>query len=402
MILLKNCRLIPELTEGFGGTMADVVTDGDKIVEIAAPGEVKAFAGGPEDREFDLDGCTLLPAFFDLHCHLCYDALEDYSSMNDKEESYTCINAYRFAKEYLKQGFTTLRDAGTLDAVTVKLMKMRKQGVIDPIPDIISTCRALTPTNPSNDEYLKLYEVCDGPAEVMKAVRKQFESGADVIKYMATGCFLDESGNPGITIVTEDELKAAVEVAALRDSYVMAHAHGADGIKKCIRAGVHTVEHCSFIDDEAIEMFKASDSYMVATGAIGLACMTEGSDESLSDAVMNKAIIYEQKEKDCVNNAYRQGLKIGFGSDIDMEDFMNRPGMEFRARTEWYNFEPKDIMLQATKYSAEIAGMDDVKGTIKVGKNAELVAVKGNPDEDITAMYSMPKLVVFKDVVIEN
>ncbi|MBQ7702872.1 MAG: amidohydrolase family protein [Firmicutes bacterium] len=398
MIILKNCRLIPELTEGYEGEYADILVEDGKIAQIAAPGRPY-----PGDAEIiDCEGCTVLPGFFDLHCHLCYDKLDDYSSMNDKAEAYTTMDCYNFAKAYLRQGYTTLRDAGTLHSVTAKLTRMAKAGVIDPIPDILSTCRALTPTNPSNDEYIELYEVCDGPDEVRKAVRKQFENGADLIKFMATGCFLDESGNPGITIVTEDELRAAVEIAEMRGTYVMAHAHGADGIKKCIRAGVHTVEHCSFIDDEAIEMFKNSSSYMVATGAIGLACMSDGSEDALSEAVMQKAIDYEKLERDSVDHAYECGLKIGFGSDIDMDDFVRNPGMEFRARTEWYHFKPLDILLQATKYSAEIAMMDDVKGTVKAGKNAELVVIEGKPDEDIYAMTRMPRYVVFRDVVIRN
>ena len=212
MIILKNCRLIPELTEGYEGEYADILVEDGKIAQIAAPGRPY-----PGDAEIiDCEGCTVLPGFFDLHCHLCYDKLDDYSSMNDKAEAYTTMDCYNFAKAYLRQGYTTLRDAGTLHSVTAKLTRMAKAGVIDPIPDILSTCRALTPTNPSNDEYIELYEVCDGPDEVRKAVRKQFENGADLIKFMATGCFLDESGNPGITIVTEDELRAAVEIAEMR------------------------------------------------------------------------------------------------------------------------------------------------------------------------------------------
>lgn len=399
MILLKNCRLIPELTEDFTGSKADIIVDDEKIIDICEVGSVQHFDGTIIDAQCG----TVLPGFFDLHCHVYLFELGKIAEMDSKEESYTFVDSYNFAREYLRQGYTTLRDAGCAYNITVKLMKLRDAGLIDNIPDIISSGRALTPTNPSNDEYSHLYEVADGPAEVMKAVRKQFEAGNDIIKYMVTGCYLDESGNPGISITTEEELRAAVQIAKMRGSYVMGHAHGADGIKTAIRAGLYTIEHGSFIDDEAIEMLKNSDDcFLVPTGSIGLACMTEEGQAGLSDSITEKAIKYEKEEKDCINKAYAAGLKLGFGSDIDYATFKNTVGLEFIARRQWYDFKPMDILLQATKYSAEIAGLIDRKGTIKVGKNAELVVVCGNPDEDIDVMCSLPKYVIFHGDVIEN
>ena len=399
MFLLKNCRLVPQLTDGFAGTMADIIFDDEKIIEICTPGSVEHFDG----KVFDAEGGTVLPGLFDLHCHVYMFDLSKIAEMDQKEEAYTFVDAYNFSREYLRQGYTTLRDAGCAHNITVKLRRLREAGLIEPIPDILSSGHALTPTNPCNDEFSQLYEVADGPYEVRKAVRKQFEAGNDVIKYMATGCFLDETGIPGITIATEDELRAAVEITDLRGSHVMCHAHGADGIKKAIRAGARTIEHGSLIDEEAIEMLKERDDcYLVATGAIGLVCMTEEGQAGLTDNVAAKAVLYEKKEREAVNKAYAAGLKIGFGSDIDYENFRNRPGLEFVARREWYDFEPLDILLQATRYSAEILGLSESKGSIKVGKNAELVVVQGNPDEDPYVMTNLPKYVFFRGNVIEN
>ena len=399
MFLLKNCRLIPELTEGFTGRMADIIVDHEKITDICETGSVQDFEG----KIIDAAGRTVLPGFFDLHCHVYLFELGKIAEMDSKEESYTFVDSYNFAREYLRQGYTTLRDAGCAYNVTVKLMKLRDAGLIDNVPDIISSGRALTPTNPSNDEYTLLYEVADGSAEVMKAARKQFEAGNDIIKYMVTGCYLDESGIPGISIATEEELRAAVQIAKMRGSYVMGHAHGAEGIKTAIRAGLYTIEHGSFIDDEAIEMLKnRDDCFLVPTGSIGLACMTEEGQAGLSDSIAEKAIKYEKQEKECINKAYAAGLKMGFGSDIDYATFKNMAGLEFIARREWYDFKPMDILLQATKYSAEIAGLIEEKGTIKVGKNAELVIINGNPDEDIDVMRNLPRYVIFRETVIDN
>jgi imidazolonepropionase-like amidohydrolase len=393
---LKNCRLIPELTEGYDGNYADVMIDDNVIVKITKPGEEADFSG----EEFDLSGMTLLPGFFDIHAHLFFTDL-NLEKLNLRTPAETAYAVLDFAGEYLKQGYTTVRDAGTAYQATAALSKAAKNGKFL-VPDIISSGNSLTPTENGNDEFRVIYAVADGPTEVRRQARKQFEAGNQVIKYMVTGCYLNDSGDPGITIATEDELRAAVEIAKMKGSYVMGHAHGAEGIKLGIRAGLHTIEHGSFIDEEGIEMLKNSeDCYLVPTGGVGLVSIEDG-DENYSDEIMYKVKTLEQKEKECINRAYRAGLKLGFGSDLDQEHFVKQPGLEFLSRTKWYDFEYLDILLQATKYSAQIVGMDDRKGTIKVGKNAELVAVCGNPDEDIFVMQNLPKYVFFKGHVIKN
>ena len=398
MILFKNARLVSELTEGFDGELADVlVSDDDKIADIQEAGTIDC---GPDCRVVDCGGDTLLPGFFDMHVHLAMDSLDFLPYATRAPEDHWA-EVYHFAREMLKQGYTTIREAGDAYNVVKGVRDAQKNGYIN-VPDILSSGQILTPSERGNDTFGPMYAVCDGPMEVRKAARHQLELGNDVIKYMVTGAFLNEGGIPGELITTEDELREAVRIANMKSTHVMGHAHGADGIKLAIKCGLRTVEHCSFIDDEAIEMFKATDDcFMVPTAAIGIASMDEDSN-NLTDNMMDKAKMYEQKEKDCVNHAYRSGLKMGFGSDIDKTNFMAHPGMEFYARHEWYDFEYIDILKQATKNSAEILKMDDRKGTIKVGKNAELVLIAGKPDIDINDMKKMPRYVYFHGELIEN
>ena len=396
MILIKNCRLIPQLTEGFRGETADVIIDDEKILAITETGENEQFDG----KIIDAKGCTLLPGFFDLHAHLYMSEL-NLAVIDNRNAVDTAFAAYEFSREYLSQGYTTIRDAGCPYNVTKGLMNARKKGIIN-VPDIISSGHILTPTENGNDEYKLLYDVADGADEFRKAARRQLEAGNDVVKVMVTGAFLNESGDPGQTIVTEDELKAAVQIAKLKNTYVMGHAHGADGIKLAIRCGVRTVEHCCFIDDEAIEMLKNSnETYMIPTGTVSIASLDEETAD-LKEGAAAKSTMYEKQEIECVNKAYRAGLKMGFGSDADYANFSRKPGLEFIARTDWYDFDYMDILLQATKYSAEIMQMEDKKGTIKVGKCSDLVIVEGNPDEDIYVMKKKPKYVFFRGEIIEN
>lgn len=396
MMLLKNCRLIPELTEGYDGDRADVVIDDRTILSITAPGEISDFSG----RVIDVEGNTLLPGFFDLHAHLYLTEL-NLAANDRKDPVTTAFDVYAFAREYLRQGYTTIRDAGGPYNVTKGLSRAAAKGIVN-VPDIISSGHAITPTEGGNDEYTILYEVADGADEFRKAARKQLEAGNDVVKVMVTGAFLNESGDPGQTIVTEEELRAAVQVATMKNTYVMAHTHGAEGIKLAIRCGVRTVEHCCFIDDEAIAMLKDNPRcFAVPTGTVSITTIDEDEHDLLEGAA-EKCKTYEDIERECVNKAYQAGLKLGFGSDADYANFAKKPGLEFISRTDWYDFQYKDILLQATKYSAEIAGLEDTKGTIKVGKNAELVVVEGNPDEDIYVMKKKPKYVFFHGEVIEN
>ena len=397
MLLFKNCRLLPYLTEGFDGETADVlVGDDDRIAAIKAPGEINAEG----IKTVDIAGCTLLPGFFDLHCHLTMTDL-DFSGYVQRRPEDHYSEAMSFAREYLKQGYTTLRDAGDCYNVVCGIKKAQQKGYIN-VPDIISSGQILTPTERGNATFGEMYTVCDGPMEVRKAARRQFELGNDIIKYMVTGAFLNEGGVPGELIVSEDELREAVAVAKAKGSYVMGHAHGTEGVKLAIRCGLHTVEHGSFIDDEGIEMLKNStETFLIPTAAIGLACMADDG-EQMSDNMMDKAHNYEKDEKDNLNKAYRAGLKLGFGSDIDKEDLIAHPGMEFYARHDWYDFEYPDILKQATINSAESAGMAEEKGTIAVGKKAELVVIEGKPDEDIYAMKKMPRYVYFRGELIDN
>ncbi len=395
MILFRNCRLVKALTEGFDGEYADVLVDDNHVIaQIGAPGEIKA-----DCRTVDAGGNTLLPGFFDLHAHLCLTDL-DFKELRNRSAVDSCYEMYDYAREYLKQGYTTIRDAGCPFNVTAGLSKAAAKGYIN-VPEIISSGLIITPTEIGNDTFSSLYYPADSPYEVRRACREQFELGNQVIKYMVTGAYLNEAGNPGDLIAEEDELREAVKIARRKGSYVMGHAHGAEGIKLAIKTGIHTIEHASFIDEEAIEMLKDNENtFLVPTAAIGLACLED--DAGLSEDAYEKSVKYEKMEKDSINRAYRAGLKMGFGSDIDKKNFCAHPGMEFYARTEWYDFDYTDILLQATRYSAEIAGMADRKGTIKEGKAAELVIVKGNPDQDIHVMRQMPMYVYYNGELIEN
>ncbi|MDF3000130.1 MAG: putative amidohydrolase [Bacillota bacterium] len=388
MVVLRNCRLVKELTEGYEGLYADVLLTEQYISEIQPTGY--AFVG--EYEELDLQGKTLLPGLFELHAHL-YGFIYNPYELQAMSVGKITFGAYAFAKAYLDAGYTTVRDCGSSHNCVAAIRDAIRQGIIGG-PRLISSGLIITPTETGNDTFRDLYYEADGPEEIRKACRTELQKGNDFIKLMVSGAFMNEGADPGIQITELDEVKAAVDAAKRKGTYVAAHCHGTEAIKTAIKAGVRTIEHGTYLDDEVIDMLKdRKDCFLIPTGAIGLYCLDESNQDvpaELLEASKKCAAI----EIANINKAYEAGLRLGFGSDIDLQAFLKVPGYEFIARKEYYTFRDIDILLQATKYSAEIAGASDTLGTIKAGKLADLVVVAGNPDEDIYVM-TKPMIHIF-------
>ena len=225
MMLLKNCSVLPELTEEYQGTSCDVLIEGEKIKGIYACGEC------PEEAEdvIDLKGKYLLPGFFDLHVHLTLsggDTLID----NAKTAVQQALDAAKFARDSLLAGFTTLRDVGSSYNVAVDLRNAINEGKLAG-PNIYASGKIVTATEVGNDFFEGLYSEADGEHEIWKAVRREMKSGADFIKIMGTGAVMNPGGEPGQPIYTLEELKAVVDAAAFKDTYVATHCHGTRAIK---------------------------------------------------------------------------------------------------------------------------------------------------------------------------
>lgn len=389
MLRLRNCRLISALTEGYESDRGDVYIEGKRIAFIKPVDEGVI----PAKETIECEGKTLLPGFFELHCHL-YASMFDSYRLQLLSDGEVMFGAYDYAKSYLKAGYTTVRDCGSTRNAVVEIKRAIEKGIIEG-PRLFASGLIVTPTETGNESYKDLYVEADGPEAVTKACRQELQKGNDFIKIMVSGAFLNEGGDPGQQIMTFEEIKAAVDVATMKNTYVCAHCHGAESIKVAIKAGVKTIEHGTFIDDEGIEMLKEMRNvYHVPTGAIGLYSLEDTTD--LSEGNLQKAQQYFEEERANINKAYKAGLLMGFGSDIDLQGFLSHPGYEFIARKTFYYFENIDILKQATINSAIILGLEKELGTIKVGKLADLVLVDGNPDEDIYVMEK-PVLRVFKE-----
>lgn len=395
MLLLKNCRVLPELTEGYSGTSCDVLLDGEKIKGIYACGEC---AEAAEDT-LELNGKYLLPGFFDLHVHLTLsggDTLID----NAKTAVQQALDAAKFAKDSLLAGFTTIRDVGSSYNVAIDLRNAINEGKLTG-PNIYASGKIVTATEVGNDFFEGLYSEADGDAQIWKAVRQEMKDGADFIKIMGTGAVMNPGGEPGQPIYRLDELKSVVAAAAFKDTYVATHCHGTRAIKDSITAGVRTLEHASILDDEAIEMLKGNDkTYIVPTLKIIW---------GLADSVPESSTFMKAKAKrvlECIRvgirKAYDEGLVLGFGTDTGAVPLIHgENGDEFMLRKEFWNMDEIDIIRQATINSAVIIGKAEEYGTIKAGKYADLVVVDGDPIKDISVLKNKIDTVIKSGAIVK-
>lgn len=384
-MLIQNARLLPELSSGYEGIYCIRVVD-EKISEIA-----QDLVPQQEEVVVDAKGRTVLPGLIDMHVHFGVSG-EDVLADDYKSCPTRAVEAYQFAMDTLKAGFTTVRDVGDVDYIAIAIRDLINAGKIEG-PRMKCSGKILTPTESGNEYFTGMYDECDTLDEVRKTCRKQFAHGADFIKVMATGAISNPGGEPGMTIETEEEIREMVLAAKRRGTYVAAHCHGADAIRMCIRCGVKTIEHATFLPEDVLDELKKQNSYIVPT----LVCSSRiaKTEAGYAEFMSKKMAGLIEKRDECLKKAYQAGLIIGFGTDEGTTD--NWHGLnkdELVERYEHLDMKPIDILKQATVNSALIMGVDDEVGEIKVGKYGDFVIIDGKPEEDIYKMVTSLKMVI--------
>lgn len=378
MLVLRNARLIPQLVEGFEGQSGDVIVENGVIQEIKPARTAKA----PSEQDIiDLTGKTLTPGLIEAHLHLDLCGMDVYEE-NVQQESYRVMRALRLAQDNLRMGYTTVRDLGDRNNIVIGIARAVREGLVM-APDILASGMILSPTEAGNDFFGAMYTEADSPESYTKAVRRQYQLGADWIKIMGTGAVMNPGGVPGSPIIFERELQAACEAASYVGMPVAVHCHGSEGIKMCIRCGVRTVEHSSIMDEECIRMYRATDkTFPIPTMSpmVNFAEHPEGKPKHYVEKAREIADQLVEGLRAC----REAGVKMGWGTDAGVYEGSHGNGLyEFRARVRLAGFTPLECLIQATKNNAEILNISDTVGTIACGKRANLVAFDGNPDEDI-------------------
>jgi imidazolonepropionase-like amidohydrolase len=370
-----------------------VVVQGDRIIEIrngfTAPDEF-----GDDATVIDLANQFVMPGLMDMHVHLSGEITPQ--SRNEAlyvSTSMEALRAAHYAKKTLMAGFTTVRDLGADPEVIYALRDSIADGYVEG-PRVFAAGSALAATGGHGDvdgykaELLELWTpdtICDGPYECRRAVRHAVKFGADWIKITATGGVLSDTKTGTGQQMTDDELVEIVETAHNLGVKVAAHAHGTDGINAALRAGVDSIDHGTFLDRESIRLFKSHGSYLVPTLSPGIKLPAQMEDNPFfTDAIKAKAYAASAAAASNFADAQKAGVKIAFGTDSAVTPHGENAD-EFVMMVE-AGMDPMDALHAATVAAADLLGQSDSLGTIAAGKLADIVAVNGNPLDNIAVM----------------
>ena len=368
------------------------VKDG-KIVKIDA-GFVRPSTG---ERVIDLRTAFVLPGLIDCHVHVLGElSAKSRLEQVESEDSYVALRGAAYALRTLRAGFTTVRDLGEQSPAIFSLRKAINDGLIAG-PRLVVAGSTLSPTGGHAQTYGYREEInaifastasCDGVDECRKAVRRQVARGADVIKLVATGGVLSNI-NAGVDQqFTDEELAVIVKTAHNLGKRVAAHAHGAGGINAALRAGVDSVEHGSYVDDNSIALFRKTGAYLVPTVIAGVTVAEYAKTQGfLTPAQREKAITVGPLIQAALGRAYKGGVKIAFGTDMGV-GVHGQNAREF-ALMIGAGMTPMDALKAATVNAADLLQLSKSIGTIEAGKNADIVAVAQDPLKDIKAMERM-------------
>lgn len=342
----------------------------------------------------DLSDKFVLPGLMDMHVHLLGELGPD--SRNEALYVSTSARALRgamYARRTLEAGFTTVRDLGGDPEAIFALRDAIAKGYV-PGPRILAAGSALAATGGHGDvdgykaELLELWTpetVCDGPYACRRATRHAIKYGADWVKITATGGVLSDTATGTGQQMTADELAEIMRTAHALGVRVAAHAHGADGINAALEAGVDSIDHGTFLDDEGVRLLRRNGAYLVPTLLPGATIIpTMEGNPFFTDAIKAKARAAAAASKENVAKAHAAGVRIAFGTDTGVTPH-GRNAEEFALMVQ-AGMSPMDAIRAATVVAAEMIAMADALGTVEVGKLADLVAVEGSPLEDITEL----------------
>jgi imidazolonepropionase-like amidohydrolase len=388
-----------------GRMLADqaIVIENDKILSV---GPASQASSPPGATRIDLPNFTVLPGLIDAHTHLTGDPSHiGYQSLGISVPRATLTGA-RNARVTLQAGFTTVRNVGADGYSDVALKDAVNAGDV-PGPRMLVSGPALGITGGHCDNNLLPYEyhhtdegVADGVEHVQQKVREVIKYGADVVKICATGGVLSKGDNPQAAQYTVEEMKAIVTDAHRLGRKVAAHAHGAQGIRWAAEAGVDSIEHGSYIDDDAIAAMKQHGTYLVPTLYLADWFMENAERLRIPDFLMAKAREVLPAARRNVAHAFASGVKVAFGTDAAVYPH-GLNAHEFGVMVK-LGLSPLAAIQAGTVNAADLLGWSDRIGSVETGKYADLIAVEGDPTKDVTTLERVKFVMKGGEVVRRN
>jgi imidazolonepropionase-like amidohydrolase len=401
LTLIKAGRLFDARTGQMLSNQA-ILVEGDRIKEIGTAAAVAGHAANA--RVIDLSSSTVLPGLIDAHNHVLGNP-KDLSPIAGLRMSSAQATLWgvRNLRIWLDKGFTTLRDACESDRYygQIALRNSIQQSLIQgPRMIVAGQCLSLTGGHGDSDQLAADEEmprrpnIADTIDEVATAARRDIKYGADWIKLMATGGVMDTLSDFRVQELSEAQMAKAVEVAHRANKKVMAHAHGTEGIKAAVRAGVDSIEHGSLLDDEGAQLMVQKGTWLVPTIDVELRTLEMGASFGVEPVMMAKEKEVVRLKRAGFEKALKYHVKIAFGVDDD-PDYLTR---EFDAMVAW-GMKPVEALQAATINASQLLGIADQVGTIEAGKAADIVAVNGDPLTDIKAINNVVLVMKAGEVV---
>lgn len=356
---------------------ATVIVEGEKIVTVAQGGITL-----PQNAEkIPLDGMTLLPGFIDAHIHICIDGSPDpITTLLNESETITALKAARAAHKTLTAGVTSIRDMGGRSGIDLGLRQAVHSGLI-PGPRMLVSGRLICMTG---GHGWQLGREANGPDEVRRAAREQIKAGADIVKLMATGGVMTPGVEPGSEQLTEEEMGAGVEEAHKAGKKTATHAMGTRGILNALRAGIDSIEHGVYLDEEAVAMMAAKNIPLIPTISALYFIETRGIEAGIPAYAVEKTLRVKPHHLESIRIAREAGVPIAAGTDAGTPFNLHGQNLtEIKLLVDYGGFSPMEAIEAGTRVSARVMGLENELGTIEEGKLADIILVKGNPLDNI-------------------
>jgi imidazolonepropionase-like amidohydrolase len=389
------------LLDGTGGDPIPnpvILVEGDTIIAAGPEADVPV---GPEAQVIDLSDKTILPGLMDAHVHLVgLKSMEDLAELIRTAPPLAVLRTTVEARRLLEAGFTAVRTVG--GPVAIYLKQAIEEGVVSG-PRIKASGRSFIQTSGGGDPWdmplecmeaaaslgRGLAETVDGPVECRKGVRRRLREGADLIKILTTGAVFSKENPPTRVGFTQPETDALVDEAHRLGLKVAAHAHGTAGIRAALLAGVDSIEHGTYLDDECIDLMLKQGTYLVPTFAIFHRMMETAGEDVPEYAMRQGKEVHGIHERNFLK-AYKAGVKIGCGTDFvgppPIEHGPNALELVYLAEV---GMAPMDVIVAATAGNADLLGLGEKTGTITAGKWADIIVAAGNPLDDMRTLLDV-------------
>lgn len=385
----KTFYKISSLIDGKGGAP---IKDAGLLVEdkiIVKMGKAEEFQIEQDVKVVDLNGKTVMPGMINCHVHIIMEPGGDPNAiLSSESDAKAALRGVRNLKKHLKSGVTFFRDMGGANGVDLDIRDFVNKGLVEG-PNFLASGKVLTMTG---GHGWQMGRECDGVDEVRKAAREQLRAGADIIKIMATGGVMTPGVEPGSPQLTYEEIAVAVEEAHKAGKKTATHAQGTTGIKNAVRAGIDSVEHGIFLDDEVIQMMVERGTYLVPTLVAPYFIVVNGVEKGIPAYAVEKSKRVMDSHVKSFQKALKAGVKIAMGTDAGTPfNLHDKSAYELKLMVE-AGMTPMQAIVAATKTASELLGIDADYGTLEEGKFADFIVLGEDPLENIETLLQVEEV----------